>query len=167
MKEYAKRKSTRLKNYNYSQNGAYFLTICTKERKMLLGSVGAGVPDGPQVRLSEYGAEVEKVICSINDTYEHISIEKYVVMPNHVHMIVLIDRGANGPSRTPAPTNADIPALVSVFKRFVNRRTRQNIWQRSYYEHVIRGRQDYLEIWKYIDENPLRWNEDEYAKTDG
>ena len=66
-----------------------------------------------------------------------------------------------------APTSADIPALVSVFKRFVNRKIGQNIWQRSYYDHVIRGRQDYLEIWKYIDENPLRWSDDEYAKTDG
>lgn len=100
MKEYARRKSARLKNYNYSQNGAYFLTICTKDRKMLLAS-------------------------------------------------------------------ADIPALVSVFKRFVNRKIGQNIWQRSYYDHVIRGREDYLEIWKYIDENPLRWSDDEQAKTDG
>ena len=96
MKEYVKRKSSRLKNYNYSQNGAYFLTICTKDRKMLLGSVGAGVPDGPQICLTEYGEVVENVIHSINDTYAHISIEKYVVMPNHVHMIVSIDRSANG-----------------------------------------------------------------------
>ena len=167
MKEYARRKSARLKNYNYSQNGAYFLTICTKDRKMLLGSVGAGVPDGPQICLSEYGEVVENVIHSINDTYAHIFIEKYVVMPNHVHMIVSIDRGAKGPSGTPAPTSADIPALVSVFKRFVNRKIGQNIWQRSYYDHVIRGREDYLEIWKYIDENPLRWSDDEQAKTDG
>ena len=95
---------------------------------MLLGSVGAGVPDGPQICLTEYGEVVENVIHSINDTYAHFSIEKYVVMPNHVHMIVSIDRGANGPSGTPAPTSANVPALVSVFKRFVNRKIGQNIW---------------------------------------
>jgi len=180
------RKITRLQCLDYSQNGAYFVTICTKERKSILSLVGAGVPDRPGHAPKPVGAGVpdrpkytppvctltwigeicQNHIRSINESYAHLQITKYVIMPNHIHMIVEIT-GNDGRSGTPAPTpstkaNAAIPALVSVFKRFVNKDVGQNIWQRSYYDHVIRNERDYLDTWNYIDGNPSKWLEDEY-----
>lgn len=152
----------RLKYYDYSQNGAYFITICTKNRlNMLCDIVGGGVLDAPLVTLSTYGIIVNKTINEINRTYHHINIDKYVIMPNHIHFIVIIDDN-NGSSMTPTPTNMVIPKLVSTFKRFVNKMVGDQIWQRGYYDHIIRNSVDYEHIWQYIDTNPIKWELDEY-----
>lgn len=90
------------------------------------------------------------------------SVDKYVVMPNHIHVIFVIpppQDGGNGPMRTSAPT---IPGLVRYFKRMVTQQCGQAIWQRSYYDHIIRNETDYLRIWNYIDTNPAKWGDDEY-----
>ncbi len=84
-----------------------------------------------------------------------------MVMPNHIHMIIFVGN-ADGTSRAPSPTNATIPHLVSTLKRFVNREVGYNIFQRSFYDHIIRDYKDYYRIWKYIDNNPGRWAEDKY-----
>ena len=85
-------------------------------------------------------------------------------MPNHVHLLVCIDRAEDitrsGTSRTPSPTNAIIPRYVSTFKRLCNREIGTNIWQRSYHDHIIRGQSDFDMIWQYIDTNPIRWEQD-------
>ena len=82
-------------------------------------------------------------------------------MPNHIHMILFVDESAcSGPSKAPAPTNAMIPHFVSAFKRFCHRDLGEAIFQRSYHDHVIRGDEDYLKIWQYIDSNPAKWQED-------
>ena len=157
-----KRKNPRLPSYDYGQNGVYFVTVCTQGRAHILGqvSVGAGVLDGPQVCLSEFGKIVEEQIAEINQTYSDIEIDKYVIMPNHVHLLIRLT--GQGPSRTPAPTNARLPQLVSVLKRFTNRKCGISLWQRSYHDHVIRDESDYLTHWQYIDSNPAGWAEDEY-----
>ena len=97
----------------------------------------------------------------MNDFYGDISIDKYVVMPNHVHFIITV-AAHGGSSRTPTPTNAKLPALVSTWKRFTNKKAGVSLWQRSYYDHVIRNDADCLRAWQYIDDNPAKWAEDEY-----
>ena len=159
--EYPKRKTIRLPEFDYDA-GAYFVTICTHERRCILSDivVGDGVLDVPHVQLSEYGKAVEQTLEEINHTYNHISIRKYVIMPNHIHLLVHVEE--NGTSRTPSPTNRPLPLLVSTIKRFSNKKCGIKLWQRSYHEHIIRNEQDYLEIWNYIDGNPAKWAEDRY-----
>ena len=124
-------------------------------------AVGGGVLDAPLIQLSKYGQIAEQVLLEMNAFYGDISIDNYVVMPNHIHFILVL-RGENGPSRTPAPTNARLPAFLSTWKRLTNKAANASLWQRSYYDHIIRNEADYLRVWQYIDQNPARWAEDEY-----
>ena len=162
MEAQPKRKKGRLTGYDYSANGSYYITVCTKDKQHILGhSVGGGVLDAPYVRLSKYGAMVRDTLLEMGTFYDDITINHYVIMPNHVHFILSIC-GERGPSRTPAPTNARLPAFLSAWKRLTNKKAGFPIWQRGYYDHVIRNEADYLRIWQYMDENPVRWTEDEY-----
>ena len=161
--EYPKRKSTRLKDYDYSSEGAYFITICThNKQKILCDIVGGGALDAPKIKLSTIGGIVEKYILSSNNIPE-ISVEKYVIMPNHIHLILLVKNNI-GTSKAPSPTNNIISHSISTLKRFVNRDVGENIFQRSFYDHIIRGENDYLKIWNYIDTNPQKWEEDCFYK---
>ena len=156
------RKTLRLPSYDYSQNGVYFVTICTEERKCILGRVvGGGVLDAPFVQLSKHGILAQQTLLEMDAFYKDISVEKYAIMPNHIHFIMTLS-ACNGSSRTPTPTNARLPAFVSALKRFTNKRAGISLWQRSYYDHVIRSEADYLRVWQYIDDNPVKWAEDEY-----
>ena len=151
-----KRKPNRLSSYNYDGEGTYFITICTQDRKCLLSRiVGGGALDAPKNQLTNMGEIVEKYILSGN-CMERITVDKYVIMPNHVHMLLTVDM-ADGTSRAPSPTNAVIPRFVAAWKRFCHHDIGQKIFQRSYHDHVIRDRQDYLKIWEYIDNNPKQW----------
>ena len=156
--EIPQRKQTRIDHYDYSQAGAYFLTICTQDRKKILSDiVGGGAHDAPQVVLTDIGEIVRKHIVN-SSRIPGIKVDKYVVMPDHVHMIIRVDQmGAKGTSRAPSPTNALIPHFVSTFKRFCHREIGWKIFQRSYYDHVIRNQQDYHEVWEYIENNPCKW----------
>ncbi len=161
------RKSTRLKEYDYSSPGAYFITICVKNHKQLLSEiVGTGVLDGPQNNLTEYGKVAEKHLSNMRDFYDTIKIDNYVIMPNHIHLliqIIALDK-ENGPSGTPVPTNSLIAKFVSTFKRFCNKEYGKNIWQYRSHDHIIRGKQDYLKIWEYIDNNPITWENDVFYR---
>ena len=164
-KDYPKRKPNRLKGYSYSQNGIYFLTVCTKDKKCILGRVvGGGDLDAPQMILSEYGAIAEKYIQSINQAYKNISVMDYVVMPNHIHLIVELysDDNIFGEEVTSSPANDDIPIMVSAFKKLVNKEVGFNIWHRSYYDRVVRNEAEFNMIWDYVEENPMRWKKDRF-----
>ena len=157
--ELPKRKPTRLKNYDYGSEGAYFITICTKNKqKILCDIVGGGAHDSPKNILSNKGKIVEKYIISTNNIPE-ITVDKYVIMPNHIHLLLSV-KNENGTSKAPSPTNNLIPHCVSTLKRFVNNEIGENIWQRSFHDHIIRGENDYLKILSYIENNPQKWNED-------
>ena len=110
--DYPVRKSPRLKEYNYNENGAYFVTFCTKERRCTLGSiaVGAVALDGPQLQLTQQGKIVEKVILHSNEVYSHISVDAYIIMPNHVHLLVTI--AGDGPSGSPWPGPYGCPSQI-------------------------------------------------------
>lgn len=158
------RKANRLADYDYSQDGTYFVTICTRDRKRILSqiSVGTGVPDCPKIQLLKHGEIAEKYLRQMNDFYGHLSVDKYAIMPDHIHILITV---RNGQSRTPVPTetgridnrNSTISQFVSTFKRFCNKEYGQDIWQGRYYDHVIRNQQDYNEIWQYIENNPTKW----------
>ena len=161
MTELSQRKPNRLPDFDYSTPGAYFITICVKDKQCRLGRiVGGGAFDAPQMHLSNIGKLVEKNIISGN-LIPGICVDKYVVMPNHIHMILFVDDALfNGTSKAPSPTNAIIPHFVSTLKRFCHRDIGKRIFQRSYHDHIIRGEKDYLKIWEYIENNPDKWKED-------
>ena len=155
------RKRNRLPEFDYSTPGAYFITVCTENKRNLFGQiVGGGAFDAPQMHLSPAGQIVQKYILSGN-RIAGVTVDKYVIMPNHLHLIIFVDsKSDGGTSRAPSPTNALIPHFVSTMKRFCNKDAGVNLFQRSYHDHVIRGEEDYLKIWQYIDTNPIKWNED-------
>ena len=155
------RRHPRLKGFDYS-HGWYFVTICTDKRKRILSriSVGRGDHTPPCVELSVTGCIVEKYIHGINAAYPNVAVDKYVIMPNHVHLIIAIEPAAGGGVRSPRPTN--LLTVIRSFKTMVTRALGHAIWQTSYYDHVIRTEANYLRIWQYIDENPACWAEDEY-----
>ncbi len=161
--KYPKRKTIRLKGYNYSNDGAYFVTICVKNKVPILGKiVGCGACDAPYIRLSQYGKVAEKYISLMNEKYDNVYIDKYIIMPNHIHMIIVVQNviDDSGSSQAPNPTNETIPKFISLFKRYCNREYGKYIWQRSFHDHIIRDDNDYQKIWNYIEYNYLKWSDD-------
>ena len=155
------RHTTRLPDYDYNTPGAYFLTICVENRKCLLSRiVGIGLLDGPDIELLQYGKVAAKYINQLNDFYDNLSVESYVIMPNHIHILL---RVLDGPSRTPVPTlqNSIISRFISTFKRFCNKEYGKNIWQARSYDHIIRDQADFDKHLQYIYENPFGWTKDE------
>jgi len=118
-----KRKPTRLKEYDYSTPGAYFLTICVKDRKQLLSKiVGDDAYIVPQNNLSEIGLICDKYINNINIKYENVTIDKYVIMPNHIHLLIFL----NGTMRASSPTSS-IETIIRSFKTMVTKEIGQSI----------------------------------------
>ncbi len=164
------RKRTRLQGFDYNTTGAYFLTICTENRSKILSRVvGVDVLDDPlnntlenmKIDLLPYGAIADKYIKQLSNYYDNIKVEAYVIMPNHIHIMLLVL--SDGSSRTSTPTrqHSTVSRFVSTFKRFCNKEYGENIWQRYFNDHIIRDREDYEKHLKYIAENPLRWHFDE------
>ena len=138
------RKNNRLEDYDYGQSGAYFITICTRNRKKILSNI---VGDDAHIVPKAYGSVVEKYIRNVKE------IEKYVIMPDHIHMII---RLGNGTMRASSPTK-NIPSIVRSIKILTTKEIGKPIFQRSYYDHIIRNQDDYNEIWEYIENNPKSW----------
>ena len=173
-KELPKRKELRITQYDYSSRGAYFVTVCTKDRQPILSeiiksSVGVGALDDPFIDvadnfknpLTNIGIIVEKHLLS-SENISGVTIDEYVIMPDHIHIIIRLEpekyiKPQNGSSRAPTPTNEMLPHIISTFKRFCNKEIGYNIFQRGYIEHIIRDRKDYETRVKYIYENPIRW----------
>jgi len=152
--ELPQRKPNRIPDYDYNQNGAYFVTVCTANReKIFWNSVGADIIRPQNVPLSATGRIVEQAICQIPNHYENISVDKYCVMPDHIHMILRIESDTDG-RMISAPT---VSTVVGSMKRWVSRQIGRPIWQKSFYDHGIRNQQDYNEIWEYIENNPRKW----------
>ena len=152
---FPKRKEIRLGNYDYSTCGVYFITICTKQKKPLFwNNVGAtcGRPEN-EYQLSDCGIIVKNEIALLSSVYESVRVDKYIVMPDHIHMLVSIVPDEFGRPQV-APT---ISRVVQQFKGAITKKVGFSLWQKGYYDHIIREQRDYDEIWQYIDENPLRW----------
>lgn len=153
-----KRKPNRLNDFDYSQNGMYFITICTKDKKPLLSqiTVGACSASPNKIKLTENGIIVENGIIGISEHYKNVFVDNYVIMPNHIHLIVRIDNSDG--LALQAPT---ISHIIQHFKGYVTKQIGKPIWQKNYYDHIIRDDYDYFTKMQYIDENPLRWTADE------
>lgn len=153
-----KRKRNRLANYDYSSHGAYFVTICTEGRKKVLSDiVGAGFPV-PKMEGKIAAEWIEK----IPEKYPEVHICNYVVMPNHIHILLKIDGTCE--TGDPSPTLGNVIGwykyTVSKEINLKNGTPGNRVFQRSYHDHIIRGEKDYLKIWEYIDANPIRWHDD-------
>ena len=149
-----KRKQMRLKDYDYSQNGYYFVTICTKDRKALFWeTVGA---DNIRQNLSVNGKIVDTAINAITLHYPNMKVDEYVIMPDHIHLILKISNDDKNGRMISAPTKT-IMTVVGQTKRWVSKKIGFSVWQKSYFEHVIRDENDYIEKAQYILNNPLKW----------
>ena len=205
------RKPNRLKNYDYSQKGAYFITICVKDKHEILGKivpVGAitnrpsiyytnrpntnqssinqsknrphnnhqqnETADKLHVELSEYGMIVDTAINEIPVHYKNVSVDRYVIMPNHIHLILVIQNNneiqhynatqhnvGNGRLLI-APTC--VSNIVKQLKRYVSKQLGFSLWQKSFHDHIIRNEKEYCQIVEYIENNPSRWVNDCYYK---
>ena len=155
--EFPKRKTNRLTEYDYSMPNAYFITICTKNRKNLFWvDVGAIIDRPNNVPLTNLGMIVRQSIEDISKYYPAVSVDHFVIMPNHIHLLLQINTDCNGRSMI-APT---ISTVVRQMKGYVSKQTGVAIWQKGFYDHVIRSGNDYRDIWNYIEGNPGKWAED-------
>jgi len=159
----AVRKLNRLKGYDYSRNGVYFVTICTNKHHEIFGEiVGAGlVPTvvTPIVQLSENGKIAENEIMKIEQHYDCVFIDCFVIMPNHVHLIIIIsnDSGRATGRASPSPTLGNV---IGGYKSGVSRLCGFPVWQRSYHDHIIRDIDEHFKIAEYIKNNPATWLRD-------
>ena len=155
-KDFPKRKNIRLQKYDYSSNGLYFVTICTDNKKPILSTiVGDDAHIVPKrIVLKPYGEIVEKYINRINVVYEDVSVENYIIMPNHIHLLIFIDRFHNGTMKASSPTG--LGTVVRSLKTMVTRETGISIWQRSYYDEIIRDEKHFQYVWNYIEYNALK-----------
>ena len=165
------RKPNRLKAYDYSSPGAYFVTICTQNRFPILGTVGilssADVGEGlralPQTFLTPLGKTVENAIRYIGQKWTNASVDRYVVMPNHVHLLVSISQSnATGGHRGPP-----LPTIVGALKSYTTHLHGKPFWQRSFHDRGVRGEAEYAKLWNYIETNPARWREDCFYTENG
>lgn len=164
--EKMERKRLRLENFDYSQNGAYFVTVCTKNRKailsrVLVGQAALSLPEACSVlvELTDIGMLCQKYIEKIPAVYSGVWVDAYVIMPNHIHILLRFEDGS-----CPGGLGAGHPTVSSVIrsvKVLVTKELGYPIWQKSFHDHVIRNETDYQMIWQYIENNPLQWELDE------
>jgi len=158
MRELRTRKRNRLKGYDYSRNGAYFVTFCIKDRLCLLGSiVGATAPGRLQMQLTQLGEIVAETIQVANRN--DVTIDRYVVMPNHIHLIVILRSQTGDRGRSP------LQHIVRNIKSYVTKNIGFSPWQKSFHDHIIRNEDDYHRIAEYIENNPARWEDDCFYVT--
>ncbi len=157
MRDLPTRKPNRLKKFDYSSDGLYFITVCVKNHEnMLWRDVGATIGRPQNITLSEYGEIVDKSIQNIPIHYTGIEIDKYVIMPNHIHLLMRIDCELIGRPMV-APT---ISTVIQQTKGIITKQIGFSLWQKSFHDHIIRKEKEYLKIWEYIENNPLKWEED-------
>ena len=161
---FAKRKTLRLKDYDYTQSGAYFVTIGVKEHECLLGSIA-----DEEMRLSQYGLIAAESWKWLSSAYYFITLDEWIIMPNHVHGIIFINQPYEGGSRTaptqpkPLPLSRLVGAFKTVSSKQINIHRKMPgipFWQRGFYEHVIRHEEALNRIRDYIATNPRRWQID-------
>ena len=180
------RRSIRLKGYDYSQNGAYFITVCAQNRECLFGEIEKG-----EMILNEYGEIIKFTWFDLTNNNRNVSLDFFVVMPNHVHGIAVIMNNENpvGAGSKPAPIRTDpvgtgaglegaglepaptagcgLPEIVRQFKTFSAKRINKlcntpttHVWQRNFYDHIIRSEDELTRIREYIINNPMKWDLD-------
>jgi len=174
------RKNIRLKDYDYSKEGMYFITICVKDRKCILSKI---VGNDALVVPTQLGENIIKCWNNIEILNENISLGEFVIMPDHIHGIIIINNGNDNEFQNPNKKygfeiserrgRRSLQGIIKDFKSVTTRiynkcifdnEMKNNLWQKSYYEHIIRNEKEYYKICEYITNNPLKWEEDEYNK---
>ena len=160
-----KRRHSRLDSYDYSTAGAYFITICTQNRRCVLSHiVGRGLAPA-EIQYTAYGRIAQEQLLLLEQRYPTLRVDRYVIMPNHIHMILVLEETAGA---SPRPTVMDI---ICAYKSLTTRECKkvqpvEKLFQTSFYEHVIRGQEDYHEITEYIANNPKQWELDALYSKD-
>jgi REP element-mobilizing transposase RayT len=172
------RRSIRLKEYDYTQPGAYFITLVTYQRSYLFGKIVNGV-----IQLSPMGQIADEHWREIPDHFPQAKLGTYVIMPNHVHGIIILKAPGRGTTvscpdlerpttheQFQRPVAGSIPTIIRSYKASVTYRIQKElnstgIWQRNYYEHIIRNDQDYNRIHRYIETNASNWDRDDQNLT--
>jgi len=169
------RRSIRLQHYDYTQPGAYFITLVTKDRLCLFGKI----VDGDMV-LSEFGKFASSCWDAIPEHFPFVEIDSFVVMPNHIHGIFVINATSVGATHASplressthslphpnGPPSGSVGAIIGSYRSAVSKRIHQilpdiQIWQRNYYERIIRNEKELDRIRQYILNNPLNWSKDQ------
>ena len=151
--KYPERKSVRLPGFDYSQAGAYFVTICSYNKKCIFGEIVDA-----RMHLNKRGFIIGDVWKSLESKYTFISLDKWILMPNHIHGIIWLKEENHG--------RQTLWSVISAFKVISGSAVRKvlaqekNLWQRSFYEHIIRDESDLLRIRQYISDNPCQWHID-------
>lgn len=148
--EFHERKSPRIPGYDYSNCNYYFITVCTHEKKCIFGKPN---------QLNLYGKIAESCILKIAKIYPGIAVDKFVIMPNHVHMIFSVEPCGKQNGRI------DLTHVIGQYKMSVTKKIHEMepsiaVWQRSFHDHIIRNQRSYEKIWEYIDNNPVKWEMD-------
>jgi putative transposase len=168
MKNKFKRRSIRLPEYDYSKPNAYFITICSHNKNLIFGGIREG-----KIILSKIGKIAEKYLNEIPNHFDDVYIDEYVIMPNHIHIIISIVGVQNfEPLRNKYQKiiPKSIGSIIRAYKAFVTKKGKtegyeSKIWQRNYFEHIIRNQEDHNRIREYIQNNPLQWELDEENPT--
>lgn len=163
------RKEIRLKNYDYSKEGIYYVTICSYQRKNTFCKIDDRIFDiefndtdfDKYIEYTIIGRHIDKGIQNINELYTNVSVLNYIIMPNHIHILIEFDdKPLNKKGK-----QVNLFKIISSFKQFVTKTVNSdttNIWQKSYYEHIVRNEKEFDIINEYIIYNPLKWKLDEY-----
>ena len=150
------RQSMRLKDYDYSQDGYYFVTICVKNKTEYFGEIING-----KMILNEYGEIAKKQWLWLAEQYDYVKLDEWIIMLNHLHGILIIENDSDQQMRKIKP----LSELIGAFKTTSSNLIHQNglsefQWQRNYYDRIIRNEKELAKIRKYIFENPLKWELD-------
>ena len=172
MQNFRTRKQIRLRDYDYFTNGFYFITVCTKNRENIFGDIPVGASGWPpedttDIQLNDCGRIVDEELKKSQIIRDEIILDQYVIMPNHIHCIIGIAAGNYSGGQPAAPTKGTLSSFVNGFKSAVTTRINilrnmpgEPVWQRSFYDHIIRNEIEYQKICNYIENNPGNWNEE-------
>lgn len=156
--EFPNRKRNRMADYDYSLCGAYFVTICVKDKLPILWEENSlktafVSQHNDDYQLSEYGKIINDEINKLNTIYSGVWVDMYCIMPDHIHLIVIISQ--DNPERPKvSPT---LSRIIQQFKGSISKRVGFSFWQKSFHDHIIRNKNDYTAICKYIEENPSKY----------
>lgn len=157
--DYFERKRNRLRDFDYSSYGAYFVTICTMDKQCILSHVHRQRDDftPPQIVLTDVGHVAEREILRFSKIYPAVTVDRYVIMPNHIHMILFIENIEN---ETAAPPS--LSRMIQQFKGAVTKQIGRSVWQRSFHDHILRDGEELQRYYTYLSDNPALWALDEY-----
>lgn len=158
------RKHHKMKNYDYSLPGYYYVTICVNDSGTVLSQVGQGLaPAETTVKLTDIGKIAEEQLVGLNSRFSHVRIDRYIIMPNHIHLIIEL---IGDPIKCMEITRPDLYEIIGTYKSITTRVCNKvfntpgrKLFQTSFYESVIRSEQGYYEAYQYIEGNPARWIE--------